>query len=120
VEEWVLTGFSRQSEQMCSEGRPRWFAGEFGDDLVGLAVEHLNDPGANPLLGGDMEPVGVALDRIMQLRGWVAEAAEECGGRGRCVVASEDLFEQFGRGAGGEGFGSDEGVRVAVADDRQV
>ena len=39
VEEWVLTGFSRQREQVCSEGRPRRLAGEFRNDLVGLAVE---------------------------------------------------------------------------------
>ena len=37
VEEWVLTGFGRQREQVCSEGRPRRLAGEFGDDLVGSA-----------------------------------------------------------------------------------
>ena len=64
VEEWVLTGLSRQREQVCSEGRPRRLAGEFGDDLVGLAVEHLNDLGANELLGRHMEPVGVALDGV--------------------------------------------------------
>ena len=63
---------------MCSEGRPRWFAGEFVDDLVGLAVEHLNDPGANQLLGRDMEPVSVALDRIMKPGGWVAEFSQQC------------------------------------------
>ena len=37
---------------------------EFGDDLVGLAIEHLNELGANQLLGGDLEPVGVALDSV--------------------------------------------------------
>jgi hypothetical protein len=36
------------------------------------------------------------------------------------VVAGEDLFEQLGRGAGCDGVGSNEGVRVAVADDLQV
>ena len=35
VEDWVVTGLSRQSEQVCSERRPRRLAGEFGDDLVG-------------------------------------------------------------------------------------
>ena len=64
VEEWVLPGFSRQSEQVCSEGRPGWLAGEVGDDLVGLAIEHLNDLGANQLLGRDMEAVGVALNGV--------------------------------------------------------
>ena len=51
VEEWVLTGLSRQSEQVCSERRPGRLAGEFGDHLVGLAVEHLNGLRADQLLG---------------------------------------------------------------------
>ena len=80
VEEWVLTGFSRQSEQVCSERRPGRFAGEFGDDLVGLAVEHLNDLGANQLLGRDMEPVGVALDGLEQPGSRVAEFSQQRGG----------------------------------------
>src|SRR5829696_5912421 len=41
-----------------------WIAGEFMDHLIGLAIEHLNGLGANQLLGRDMEPVGVALDRV--------------------------------------------------------
>ena len=73
VEEWVLPGLSRQSEQVCSQRRPGRLAGEFGDDLVGLAVEHLNDLGSNQLLGRDMEPVGVALDGLEQPGSWVAE-----------------------------------------------
>ena len=80
VEEWVLTGFSRQREQVCSEGRPRRLAGEFRDDLVGLAVERVNDLGSDELLGCHLEPVGVALDGIEQPRGWVAEFAQQCGG----------------------------------------
>ena len=80
VEEWVLTGLSRQGEQVCSEGRPRRLAGEFGDDLVGLAVEHLNDLGANQLLGRDMEPVGVALDGVEQPGSRVAEFSQQRGG----------------------------------------
>jgi len=60
----VLTGFSRQREQVCSEGRPRRLAGEFGNDLVGSAIEHLNNLRANQLLGRDMEPVGVALNGL--------------------------------------------------------
>jgi hypothetical protein len=52
LEEWVLTGLRRQGEQVCSERRPGWLAAERGDDLVGEAVEHLNDLGSNMLLGG--------------------------------------------------------------------
>jgi hypothetical protein len=40
----------------------------------------VNDLGSDKLLGRHLEPVGVALDRIMQSRGWVAESAEECRG----------------------------------------
>jgi len=64
VEEWVLTGLRSQSEQVRSERRPGRFAGEFGDDLVGVAIEHLNDLGANEVLGRDMEPVGIALNGV--------------------------------------------------------
>ena len=76
----MLTGFSRQREQVCSEGRPGRLAGEFRDDLVGLAVEHLNDLGANQLLGRDMEPVGVALDGVEQPGCWVGEFSQQGGG----------------------------------------
>ena len=62
VEEWVLIGFSRQRKEVCSEGRPRRLAGEFGDDLVGSAVEHLNDLRSDEVLGRHLEAVGVALD----------------------------------------------------------
>ena len=76
----MFTGLSRQREQVCSEGWPRRLAGERGDDLVGLAIEHLNNLGANQLLGCHLEPVGVALDGVEQLRGWVAESPEERAG----------------------------------------
>ena len=58
----MLTGLGRQGEEVCSEGRPRRLVGEVGDDLVGSAVEHLNDLGSNEVLGCDLEAVGVALD----------------------------------------------------------
>jgi hypothetical protein len=61
VDERVLTGLSRQRQQVCSEGRPRRLAGERGDDLVGFAIEHLNDLGANQLLGREMEPAFAGL-----------------------------------------------------------
>ena len=80
VEEWMLPGLSRQSEQMCPQRRPGRFAGEFGDDLVGLAIEHLNDLGANQLLGRDLEPVGVALDSVEQPGSWVAELSQQRAG----------------------------------------
>src|SRR4029453_6416098 len=105
VEEWVFTGFSRQSEQVCSESRPCRLAGEFRNDQVGLAVERVNDLGSDKLLGCHLEPVGVALDCIMQPRGWVTESAEERRGWGGGVVGGQGFFEQFGRGAGGGGVG---------------
>jgi hypothetical protein len=80
VEEWVLPGLRRQGEQVCSERRPGRFAGEFGDDLVGLVIEHLNDLGSNELLGRDMEPVGVALDGVEQPGSWVAEFSQQRAG----------------------------------------
>jgi hypothetical protein len=93
VEEWMLPGLSRQCEETCSKCRPRWLAGEVGDDLVGLAVECSNHLGPDEVLGRYVEPVGVALDGVEQSRGWVTELAQQCGGRGRCVVAGENLSE---------------------------
>jgi hypothetical protein len=74
VEEGMLTGFSRQREQVCSEGRPRRLARESRNDLVGSTVERVNDLGSDKLLGCHLESVGVALDRIMQ-----PGAQERCG-----------------------------------------
>ena len=67
VDEWVFTGFGRQRKQVCSEDWPRRLAGEFRDDVVGLAIEYLSTLGPNQLLGRDMEPVGVALNGLEQL-----------------------------------------------------
>ena len=116
----MFSGFSRQSEEMCSEGRPRRLAGEVGDDVVGLAVECSNDLGADGLLGRDVEPVGVTLDGVEQSGSRVGEFPQQCCSGGGGVVAVEDLLQGLGRGAGCDCFGSDEGVRVAVADDLQV
>jgi hypothetical protein len=76
----VLPGLSRQSDQVCPERRPVRFAGEFGDDLVGLAIEHRNDLGSNELLGRDMEPVGLALDGVEQPGSRIPELAQQRGG----------------------------------------
>ena len=76
----MFTGLGRQREQVCSQGRPGRLAGEFGDDLVGLAVERLNDLGSDELLGRDLEAVGVALDRIVQPGSRVAEFSQQGGG----------------------------------------
>jgi hypothetical protein len=108
VEERMLTGFSRQREQVCSERRPR---------RLSLAVEHLNDLRSNQLLGRDMEPVCVAPYGVGQPGRSVGAAMWW---QSRCVVASECLSEQLGRGARRDAVGSDEGVWVAVADDLQV
>jgi hypothetical protein len=80
VQEWVLTGFSRQREQVCSEGRPGRLAGEFRNDLVGLAVERVNDLGSDELLGCHLEPVGVALNGPEQPGSRVAEFSQQCAG----------------------------------------
>jgi hypothetical protein len=120
MEKWMIPGLSRQSEQVCSQRRPRRLAGEFRDDVVSLAVERVNDLKSDELLGCHLEPVGVALHGVEQPRGRVAELAQQCGGRARGVVAGDNLSEQLGRGAGCDGVGSDEAVRVAVANNLQV
>ena len=113
----MFSGFGRQRDDVCSEGRPRRLAGEFGDDLVGSAVEHLNDLRSNEVLGCHLKAVGVTLDGRVEAGSRVAEFSQQCCGGGGGVVAVENLLQGLGRGAGGDRFGSDEGVRVAVADD---
>ena len=76
VAEWVLTGFGRQGEQVCSEGRPRRFAGESGD-VPGRLGRALDDLGSDELLGCDVEAVGVALDRLEEPGRWVVEFAQQ-------------------------------------------
>jgi hypothetical protein len=46
VEEWVFTGLRRQGDQVCPQGRPGRLVGEVGDELVGEAVEPLDDLGS--------------------------------------------------------------------------
>ena len=83
-------------------------------------VELCDDLGSDELFGCDVEAVGVALDRLEQPGRWVVELAQQgAGGDGR-FVAGEDLLQRLGRGARCDGVGSDEGVRVAVADDLEV
>ena len=73
----MLTGLGRQAEQVCPQGRPGRLVGHVGDDLVGSGVEHLNDLGANQLLGRDMEPVGVTLNGLKQPGSGVAEFSQQ-------------------------------------------
>jgi hypothetical protein len=48
------------------------------------------------------------------------EVSQQGAGRSWGFVSGQDLFEQLGRGRGSYGVGSDEGVRVALADQLQV
>jgi hypothetical protein len=59
---------------------PRRLSGELRDDLVGLAVEHLDGLGSDELLGRRLQPVGVALDGIVEPGSWVTELSQQCGG----------------------------------------
>ena len=67
-----------------------------------------------------MEAVGVALDRLEEPGRWVVEAAQHSAGGDRRFIAGDDLLQRLGRGARCDGVRSDEGVRVAVADDLKV
>ena len=120
VHQGMVAGFGGEGDQVGAQGRPGRLVGDAGHELVGAAVERIHDAGSDELFGGDVQPVGVALHRLMQPDRGVAELPELGGGGGGGVVAGQDLFEQFGGGAGCDGFGSDDGVRVAVADDLQV
>ena len=83
---------------MGSQGWPGGFGGESGDVLVGL-VELCDGLGSDELFGGDVEAVGVALDRLEKPGRWVVELAQHgAGGDGR-FVAGEDLLQRLGRRA---------------------
>ena len=104
---------------MGTQGWPSRFVGESGDVLVGL-VEPCDGVGSEELFGRDVEAVGVALDRLEKPGPWVVEVAKHgARGAGR-FIAGEDLLQHLGRRARCDGVGSDEGVRVAVADDLEV
>ena len=120
VHQGMFASLGGEGDEVRTQGRPGWLVGDAGHDLVGSAVERVHDAGSDELFGGGVQPVGVALNSGMESDRGVAELPELGGGGGGGVVAGQDLFEQFGGGAGGDGFGSDDGVRVAVADDLQV
>ena len=105
VHQRMLARFCSQGDQIGTQSRPGRFIGDPGDDLVGLVVERVHDPGSDNLFGGDVQTVGVALHGLVEPDGGVTELPELGGGRGGCVVVGEDLFEEFGGGAGGDGVG---------------
>jgi hypothetical protein len=76
VVERMLSSFGREGEQVGSEGWPGGFGGESGDVLVGL-IELCDGLGSDELFRGDVEPIGVALDRIMQPGCRVVKSAVE-------------------------------------------
>ena len=96
VEERVLAGLSRQAEQVCTQRRPGRLVGEPGHELVG-SVERHNGLGADELFGRDMEPVSVALDRLMEPHRRVMKLTQQGGGGDGRVVAGEDLLQGLGR-----------------------
>ena len=86
---------------MGSEGWPGRFGGEAGEGLVS-SVEVGDDLGSEEVFGGDVEAVGVALDRLEQPGRRVVEFAQQGGGGGRA--------RRRGRGSAA-GFRSGLGVR---------
>src|SRR5215207_60631 len=70
-----------------------------GEVLVGL-VELRYGLGSEELFGGDVEAVGVALDRLEEPGRRVVELAQEGAGGDGAVVAGEDLLQRLGRRVG--------------------
>jgi hypothetical protein len=84
---------------VCPQRRPGGFVGEAGEVLVGL-VELCDGLGSEELFGGDVEAVGVALDRLEEPGSWVVELAQQGAGGDRRLVAAEDLLQRLGRRVG--------------------
>ena len=91
-------------------------AGDVSVDVVEVS-DGLRSDG---LFGGEVEGVGVALDRVEEPDGGVIKFTQLGGGRGGGVVAGEDLLQGLGRRVGRTGFGANEAVGVAVADGLEV
>ena len=70
------SSYSREGQQMASQGWPGGFSGESGNVLVGL-VELRHGLGSEELFGCDVEAVGVALDRLEEPGSWIVELAQE-------------------------------------------
>ncbi len=100
VAQWVLTGFGRQGEQVCSQGRPGRFAGEPGNELVD-SVERRHGLRSDEVFGGDVQAVGVALNGIVEPDGGIAgsrsRVVAEVGASSRARIC----FEQLGRRCAG-------------------
>ena len=92
----MFTGFGGEGEQVGSKGWPGGFSGESGNVVVGL-VELCDGLGSDELFGGDVEAVGVALDRLEEPGPWVVELAQQgAGGDGR-FIAGDDLLQHLAR-----------------------
>jgi hypothetical protein len=65
--------------------------------LVGSALERLHDFRSGELFGGGVQPVGIALNSIMEPDRRVAEFTEQSGGGDGSFVAGEDLLQRLGR-----------------------
>jgi hypothetical protein len=67
VDERVFPGLFGQGDEVGSQGGPCWGVGDVGYDLLGSAVERVNNCGSDDLLSGGLQAIGIALDRIL---GW--------------------------------------------------
>jgi hypothetical protein len=101
VAEWVCSGFGRQVEQVCPQGRPDGFSGESEEVLIGL-VELCDNLGSEELFGCDVEAVGVALDRLEEPGRWIVELAQHGAGGDRRVSSRAMICCSVSVGVRGE------------------
>jgi hypothetical protein len=92
----MLTGFGREGEQVGSKGWPSPLGGEPGNVSVGL-VELRHGLGSEALFGGDVETVGVALNRLEKPGRWIVELPQHSTGGDRRLIAVEDPLQHLGR-----------------------
>jgi hypothetical protein len=75
-----------------------------GAEVPSECVKRIHNPRSDELFGCDVEAIGVALNSGMESDRGIAEFSQLGGGGAGCLVADQDLFEQFGGGAGCDGF----------------
>ena len=115
----VVAGGGEQQQVRPQRG-PRRGLRDSPDDVARRGFDRPHRGGADDVLGCDVQGVEVAGGGLAQLHCGVGLLALQGGGGGGGVVAGEDGLQLVDGGERADDLGSDDAVRVAVADDLEV